>query len=91
MIHRIFEQITGRVEVAQDRLSIEDDDTEATLYINQQYRDAPLSSDETHVVMKLSTENGETQIGLDGEQLDGVVDTLYNIQQDYQDSQEVIE
>jgi hypothetical protein len=91
MIQKLFEQVTGRTEVEQDRLTLVDDDRDATLYIKQKYRDAPLSNDETHVEIKLSTENGTTQIGLDGKQMDGVIDALYNIQQEYNDSQEVIE
>ena len=91
MIQRVFEQITGRTEVEQDRITITDDDTDATLYVKQKYRDAPLGSEETHVEIKLSTEHSTTQIALDGEQMDGVIDALYSIQREYEASQEVQE
>jgi hypothetical protein len=91
MIQTVFEQITGRAEVQQDRLEITDDDTDATLYVKQKYRDTPLGKDETHVEIKLVTENSTTQIALDGEQMNGVIDALYSIQQAYQENQEVLE
>jgi hypothetical protein len=91
MIQTVFEQITARSEVEQDRLTMEDDDTDATLYVKQKYRDVPLGTDETHVELKLSTANSTTQIALDGEQMDGVIDALYDIQQSYAESQEVMD
>ena len=85
MIQKVFEQITGRTEVEQDRIQLTDDDTEATLYIKQKHRQRPLGDGETHVEIKLSTEHSTTQIGLDGAQMDGVIDTLYNIQREYEE------
>lgn len=84
MIQRVFEQITGRTEVEQDRVTITDDDTSATLYVKQKYRDKPLGNSETHVEIKLSTENSTTQIALDGKQMDGMIDALHDIQQEYE-------
>jgi len=90
MIQRAIENVTGWTKVEQDRLAIDDSTSDATLYIEQDRNEA-LSSDEPHIELTVSTENGLTSISLDGEQMDGMIDALYDIQQSYAESQEVMD
>jgi len=80
--HERLEDVTGRIAVSQDRLTLTDDDTEARLYIKQKYDRVPLTTDETHLILSLSTDNGDVEIGLDGKQMDGLADAIYHIQEE---------
>jgi len=85
MINERIDDVTGNVEVKQDRLTISDDSTEGTVHINQKWDTRPLTVNETHATIKLSTEHGTAQIALDGVQLDAILDALYHVQEEYRD------
>jgi len=85
MINERIDDVSGNMKVKQDRLTVSDDDTEATLHINQKWDTRPLTVEETHATIKLSTENGTAQIALDGVQLDALLDSLYHVQEEYRD------
>jgi len=76
-------EVTARAEVEQDRLRIVDDTTRGVLYVKQTRDETPLSSDERHLKMKLLTENGTVEIGLNAEQMDQLEGAIHHIQEAY--------
>jgi len=80
-----IESVTVNAEVAQDRLTITDDDRDGDLYVTKKWESQPLGSNETVVTLKATSENGQTNIALDSAQLDALIDALYHTQEAYRD------
>jgi len=81
-----IEDVTAGMSIDQGRLQITDDDGEATLYVDDELfgRGArPLSVNQPHLELELVTEHGRVEVTLDGEQMDGLADAIYTIQQQY--------
>lgn len=75
--------VTVNTEIQQDRLSITDDDRNGDLYVSKKWDSKPLGSNQTVVTLKATSENSQTNIALDSEQLDALVDALYHTQEAY--------
>jgi len=76
-------EVTARTSVEQGRIEISDDETDAHLLVKQKHRTTPLSETETHLILKLITENSVTEIGLDARDMDGLADAIHTIQEEY--------
>jgi len=85
---RITEKIdntTVNTSIEQDRLALSDDDRTGRLYIKQKLVSKPLGSNETVVTLKATSENSDVRIAVDSRQLDGLMDALHDIREDYKD------
>jgi hypothetical protein len=65
---------------ATDTLTLSAEDRDATMYVTRPEL-SPLSSAETHATLKIATDDGTVEVGLNGETLDSVLDALRHIQE----------
>jgi len=70
-------------EITDGKLTIEDSSREATLHVKKAHRTLPLSDGEPHLNLYVNSDDGSTEVTLDGKQLDALVDAVYKIQEEY--------
>ena len=81
-----YERITdvrAITEIQDSKLTMSDATREATLHVRQSQSTKPLSTGEPHLTLHVSGDDCGTEVELNGEQLDALIDTLYHIQEEY--------
>jgi len=77
-----IEDVRADMAIDQDRLEITDETREATTFVKSIGPAQPLSASEPTVEIITHTENGYTDLQLNAEQVDALIDALYHIQQE---------
>lgn len=77
-------EIDATVAIVDGRVAMSADG-DATLYVEGRDR-PPLSSSETHLTLRVEGDDYRAELDLDGDQLDGLVEDLTDIQEGYRDA-----